>query len=92
MFLKVPGFGTPLCGKMSFSDRKKMKRSALSNNPPTPGINLLPRFQQIIRACSLQHDLEVLPHGEETEIGERGINLSGGQKVTSILAHSYPGR
>ena len=35
------------------------------------------RFREVIRACSLEHDLEVLPNGEETEIGERGINLSG---------------
>ncbi|KAF7373650.1 Oligomycin resistance ATP-dependent permease YOR1 [Mycena sanguinolenta] len=25
------------------------------------------KFRQIIRACNLEHDLEVLPHGEETE-------------------------
>ena len=35
------------------------------------------RFREVIRACSLEHDLEVLPNGEETEIGEKGINLSG---------------
>ena len=35
------------------------------------------KFREVIRACSLEHDLEVLPNGEETEIGEKGINLSG---------------
>jgi hypothetical protein len=35
------------------------------------------RFREVIRACNLDHDLEVLPHGENTEIGEKGINLSG---------------
>ena len=35
------------------------------------------RFGQIIRACSLQHDLDMLPEGQHTEIGEKGINLSG---------------
>jgi ABC-type multidrug transport system fused ATPase/permease subunit len=38
---------------------------------------LYDRFQDIVRACSLEHDLEMLPHGEQTEIGEKGINLSG---------------
>ena len=35
------------------------------------------RFREVIRACSLEQDLEVLPNGDETEIGEKGINLSG---------------
>lgn len=36
------------------------------------------RFREIVKACSLEHDLELLPDGENTEIGEKGINLSGG--------------
>ena len=35
------------------------------------------RFNEIVHACSLVHDLEMLPNGEQTEIGEKGINLSG---------------
>ena len=35
------------------------------------------RFREIIKACCLEHDLEMLPNGENTEIGEKGINLSG---------------
>jgi hypothetical protein len=35
------------------------------------------RFREVIRACCLEHDLEVWPNGEDTEIGEKGINLSG---------------
>ena len=41
-------------------------------------LTLLHRFREIIKACSLDHDLEMLPNGENTEIGEKGINLSGG--------------
>ena len=35
------------------------------------------RFQEVVKACCLEHDLEMLPNGEDTEIGEKGINLSG---------------
>ncbi|KAF8066642.1 multidrug resistance-associated ABC transporter [Lyophyllum atratum] len=46
------------------------------------------RFREIIKACHLDHDLEMLPHGERTEIGEKGINLSGGQKARVSLARA----
>ncbi|KAK1229440.1 hypothetical protein PQX77_007488 [Marasmius sp. AFHP31] len=46
------------------------------------------RFRDVIRACSLEHDLDVLPDREETEIGEKGINLSGGQKARVSLARA----
>ena len=34
-------------------------------------------MREIVKACCLEHDLEMLPNGEDTEIGEKGINLSG---------------
>ncbi|KAG9227354.1 hypothetical protein CCMSSC00406_0004107 [Pleurotus cornucopiae] len=46
------------------------------------------RLRQVIQACSLDHDLTILPQGEETEIGEKGINLSGGQKARVSLARA----
>ena len=35
------------------------------------------RFRDVIRACSLESDIAMLPQKEHTEIGEKGINLSG---------------
>lgn len=39
------------------------------------------RYDRIIKACALQKDFEQLKYGDETNIGERGTSLSGGQKA-----------
>lgn len=44
------------------------------------------KYNDVIEACSLQADLDILPAGDSTEIGERGITLSGGQKARINLA------
>ncbi|XP_057569930.1 ATP-binding cassette sub-family C member 3 isoform X1 [Hippopotamus amphibius kiboko] len=46
------------------------------------------RYQQALEACALLADLEVLPGGDQTEIGEKGINLSGGQRQRVSLARA----
>ncbi|KAB8081366.1 hypothetical protein EE612_002522 [Oryza sativa] len=46
------------------------------------------RYREAIRVCSLDKDLEMMEFGDQTEIGERGINLSGGQKQRIQLARA----
>lgn len=46
------------------------------------------RYKDVLRVCSLEKDMEILEHGDQTEIGERGINLSGGQKQRIQLARA----
>lgn len=41
-----------------------------------------------MEACALAHDIQQLPAGDASEIGERGINLSGGQKARLALARA----
>ncbi|KNE54789.1 hypothetical protein AMAG_00743 [Allomyces macrogynus ATCC 38327] len=38
------------------------------------------RYDKVLQACALVRDLEILPAGDMTEVGDKGVNLSGGQK------------
>ncbi|CAD7079877.1 unnamed protein product [Hermetia illucens] len=46
------------------------------------------RYDRVIEACALKPDIDILSAGDNTEIGEKGINLSGGQKQRVSLARA----
>ncbi|CAN9431166.1 unnamed protein product [Alternaria alternata] len=45
-------------------------------------------YDQVVDACALRPDLNMLPHNDATEIGERGITVSGGQKQRMNIARA----
>uniref|UniRef100_A0A8C4HN06 Cystic fibrosis transmembrane conductance regulator n=1 Tax=Dicentrarchus labrax TaxID=13489 RepID=A0A8C4HN06_DICLA len=46
------------------------------------------KYERVIRACALKRDMELLPDGDLTLIGDRGATLSGGQKARVNLARA----
>jgi ATP-binding cassette, subfamily C (CFTR/MRP), member 1 len=46
------------------------------------------RYNKVIDICQLGKDLEILEGGDLTQIGEKGINLSGGQKARLSIARA----
>ncbi|KAG2523192.1 hypothetical protein JM18_005274 [Phytophthora kernoviae] len=46
------------------------------------------KYQRVIAACGLVPDLQQFPGGDSTEIGQKGVNLSGGQKARVCLARA----
>ncbi|KAL8861409.1 MAG: hypothetical protein Q9178_002282 [Gyalolechia marmorata] len=49
-------------------------------------------YDRTVNACALADDFKTLPDGDRTEVGERGISLSGGQKARLTLARAVYAR
>ncbi|KAG1674667.1 hypothetical protein FOA52_007191 [Chlamydomonas sp. UWO 241] len=46
------------------------------------------RYDEVISACALEMDLQILPAGDQSMAGLRGINLSGGQRQRLNVARA----
>ena len=46
------------------------------------------RYRRVVKVCQLERDFSIFPDGDETEIGERGLTLSGGQRARISLARA----
>ena len=78
-----------LCGNVAFSPQRAwvanapLRENILFGNPLVPA-----KYEAVLTACALRADLETMPAGDATEIGERGVNLSGGQAQRVSLARA----
>ncbi|XP_011877731.1 PREDICTED: probable multidrug resistance-associated protein lethal(2)03659 [Vollenhovia emeryi] len=46
------------------------------------------RYDRVTKVCQLRRDFSLLPYGDKTIVGERGISLSGGQRARINLARA----
>lgn len=76
-------------GKISFADQKpwifasSVKQNILFGQPMDDT-----RYKEVLRVCQLERDLATMPHSDRTMVGERGMNLSGGQRARINLARA----
>ena len=44
------------------------------------------KYNKVVEVCALKRDLKLMPFGDRTLVGEKGVSLSGGQKARINLA------
>ncbi|KAK1784657.1 hypothetical protein P4O66_003341 [Electrophorus voltai] len=81
------------CGKSSLllADLREMHKisgSVTWNRLPDPDDEPYDRYKDVIEACQLQPDIDILLQGDRTVVGERGIILSGGQRQRISIARA----
>lgn len=84
---RTEGYGE-LNGTMLFCGQPWVQNATIKENIIFGGDFDEKRYQQCIYSCALVDDLKTLPAGDRTEVGERGITLSGGQKARLSLARA----
>jgi len=79
----IPSFGVAYASQVPWICNATVRENIIFGNDFNK-----PWYEEVIEACALKPDFKVLGAGDQTEIGENGVNLSGGQKQRIALARA----
>ncbi|KAF5324167.1 hypothetical protein D9619_011325 [Psilocybe cf. subviscida] len=75
--------GIAYAAQESWVQNETIRQNILFNKPYDEA-----RYKKVIHQCALTADLELFDAGDQTEVGEKGVTLSGGQKARVTLARA----
>ncbi|KAF8528037.1 P-loop containing nucleoside triphosphate hydrolase protein, partial [Hysterangium stoloniferum] len=83
------GFNLPRAGGVSYAAQEAwVQNDTIKNNILFGKGYDEERYKKVIYQCGLERDLNLFEAGDDTEVGEKGLTLSGGQKARVTLARA----
>ncbi|KAK7542528.1 ABC multidrug transporter-like protein [Phyllosticta citribraziliensis] len=79
----ILGAGRAFCPQYAWIQNATVKENIIFGKPLRQEW-----YDAVVDACALRADFDMLPNGDQTEIGERGITVSGGQKQRLNIARA----
>lgn len=79
-------FSYQVSGQIAFASQEPWLFAGTVRQNILFGRKINPRkYEEVVEVCQLKRDFKLLPYGDKTIVGERGISLSGGQRARLIL-------
>ncbi|XP_037509647.1 ATP-binding cassette subfamily C member 4 isoform X1 [Rhipicephalus sanguineus] len=87
--LRLSAGSAKALGRIAYASQEPwMFTGSLRNNVVFDSAYDQERYRKVIHAAAMERDLTLLPYGDRTLVGDRGVSLSGGQKARVNLARA----
>ncbi|KAH9371456.1 hypothetical protein HPB48_020725 [Haemaphysalis longicornis] len=87
--LRLTSGNAKALGRIAYASQEPwMFTGSLRNNVVFDSSYDTERYKRVIHAAAMERDLTLLPYGDRTLVGDKGVSLSGGQKARVNLARA----